>query len=75
MSCGCGCGGNSATSGALLTGTLDPRYATQAEQSAVAESDVTGGNLAMVSSSSLFFWIALAVVIGIAWHADKRKGE
>lgn len=67
----CGCGGNSDSGGTLLSGSLDPRYATQPDQT--QDASIVPGDFSGASFSSLGFWLIVIVVIGAAWYSDRAK--
>jgi hypothetical protein len=73
---GCSCGGSDTGSnaGPILTGTLDPAYA---DTSGAGPSGVPTQQAGLISGfgklSSGAFWIAVVVVLGIAWYAESQK--
>jgi len=77
---GCGCGSSGATDGStgpLLSGTLDGRYADDGSSSSIVESGVAG-EISTPSVTGLcipcvIFWVAVVGVLALAW--SKRKGE
>jgi hypothetical protein len=92
MGCGCGGGASSAAGGgassALLSGTLDDRFApnylgasgasSSSDGGGLVTADMTGGadsNTVLSMASSGAFWVVLLFVFGGAWYLDKVKKD
>lgn len=74
MSCSCGGTDSGSSAGPILTGTLDPAYA---DTSGAGPSGLPSQQADVFSGfgklSSGAFWIAVVVVLGIAWYAESQK--
>lgn len=71
----CGCSGDTGSSGPLLSGQLDPRFASNPAAPSQDESIFGGTTNSFSISGLLAAAVVVAVLVGIAWAAGNVKKE